>query len=103
MIFEMPKNAHWVTGRFGMMPGTYTDGGRTDGAMFLAYWTDGKDRIELFRRYLDPVEKIGDRGLQDFRGDLSGLSGGRLILEIQNGPNNNPSWDWTAWSNIKVE
>jgi len=103
MIFDMPKDAHWVTGRFGMMPGTYSDGGNTDGALFFVYWTDGKDRIELFKRYLDPVREAGDRGLMEFRGKLSGLSGGRLILEIQNGPNNNPSWDWTAWSNIKVE
>lgn len=103
MIFEMPKDARWVTGRFGMMPGTYSDGGNTDGALFLVYWTDGKDRIELFKRYLDPVQQVGDRGLQEFRGKLSGLSGGRLILEIQNGPNDNPSWDWTAWTNIKVE
>ncbi len=103
MIFDMPKNAKLVSGKFGMMPGTYTDGGNTDGALFLVYWSDGKDRIELFRRYLDPVNKLADRGLQDFQGKLTGLSGGRLFLEIQTGPNNNPSWDWTAWSNIKVE
>jgi hypothetical protein len=103
MIFDLPKNPHWVTGKFGMMEGTYTNGGNTDGALFLVYWSDGKERIELFRHYLDPVNNIADRGLHDFRGKLSGLQGGRLFLEIQNGPNNNPSWDWTAWSNIKVE
>lgn len=103
MIFEVPPGARLVTGKFGMMPGTYTDGGHTDGALFLVYWSNGADRIELFRRYLDPANNAADRGLQDFSGKLDGVSGGRLFLEIQPGPNNDPGWDWTAWSNIKIE
>jgi hypothetical protein len=103
MIFDLPKGAKFVTGQFGMLPGTYTNGGNTDGALFLIYWANGAERRELFRHYLDPVNHSTDRGLHDFSGDLTGLTGGRVILEIQNGPNNNPSWDWTAWSNIKIE
>ena len=103
MIFEMPKDPHAASGKFGMMPGTYTAGGNTDGALFLVYWSNGNDRVELFRQYLDPVNKVEDRGLKDFRVSLAGLEGGRLYLEIQNGPRNNSSWDWTAWSNIKIE
>ncbi|HEY4248782.1 MAG TPA: hypothetical protein VGM64_18310 [Lacunisphaera sp.] len=103
MIFDLPKNPKLVSGKFGMMPGTYTNGGNTDGALFIVYWSNGTDRVELFQRYLDPMKNKSDRGLQDFSGSLKGLVGGRLFLEIQNGPNNNKSWDWTAWSNIKIE
>jgi hypothetical protein len=86
-----------------MLSGTYTNGGNTDGALFLVYWSNGSERRELFRQYLDPVNREADRRLQDFSGNLTGLNGGKLYLEVQNGPNDNPSWDWTAWSNIKIE
>jgi hypothetical protein len=103
MVFDVPPGAKFVTGKFGMLSGTYTNGGNTDGALFLVYWSNGSERRELFRRYLDPVNQEADRRLQDFSGNITGLNGGRVYLEVQNGPNDNPSWDWSAWSNIKIE
>ena len=103
MIFDLPKDAKSITGKFGMMPGTYLDGGKTDGVLFLVYWTDGNKRIVLFQRYLDPLAKTADRGLQDFSADLSNLTGGRLFLETKNGPKDNQGWDWSAWTNIRIE
>ncbi len=103
MIFELPQDARWITGKFGMMDGTYTDGGNTDGALFLIYWSNGKERTVLFQRYLDPVHNPADRGLQDFSGKLSGLTSGRIYLETKNGPNDNQSWDWSTWTNVRIE
>jgi len=46
-----------VTGRFGFLEGAYTNGGRSNGAEFLILWSNGKDTVELFRRFLEPPEK----------------------------------------------
>jgi hypothetical protein len=103
MIFDLPANARTVSGKFGMLPGTYTDGGRTDGAEFVVYWSNGTDRIELFRQYLNPMKHIADRGLLDFAVSLPRVSGGHIFLEVGPGPNKDHGWDWSAWTNIKIE
>jgi hypothetical protein len=51
---------------------------------------------------LDPVNALADRGLHDFKLPLTGLTGGQLFFEVQNGPNNNSAWDWTAWTAINI-
>ena len=103
MTFNMPREPHQVSGYFGILPGAYTKGGDTDGAEFIVYWSDSSDRVELFRRFLDPLHVESDRGLQEFKVDLSHLKGGRLYLQIDPGPFGNFSWDWTFWSGIEIE
>jgi hypothetical protein len=84
------------------MPGAYKNGGDTNGAEFRVIWTDGKTEKVIFQRMLDPVKVPGDQGLQDFRADLSGISGGRLRLMISPGPYDNNAWDWTVWTGIAI-
>ncbi len=104
MTFEMPRRgATVISGRFGFLPGAYSQGGNTDGAEFIVYWTNGVARTELYRRYLDPVHNRFDRGLQPFEAQLKGLVGGKIYLQIKPGPNNNFSWDWTGWTEIEIK
>ena len=103
MVFNLPPVPHEVSGFFGFLPGTYTKGGDTNGAVFIVYWSNGAERVELFRRFLDPVRVEGDRGLQEFKVDLSKLNSGRLYLHIDPGPFGNFAWDWTCWSDIEIK
>ena len=103
MIFDMPPNAKFVSGKFGLMPGTYTNGGKTNGAEFIVYWANGSTRVDLYRKFLDPLNKEEDRGLHDFSAKLEGLSGGRLYLDVDPGPYKDHAWDWTGWSDISIE
>jgi hypothetical protein len=103
MTFDMVKDARTVSGQFGFMPGAYTNGGRTNGAEFVVYWSNGSDRVELFHRFLDPLNNVGDRGLQAFEANLSGLTGGRIYLQVKPGPYNDFSWDWTGWTDIQIK
>lgn len=102
MVFNLPKGARHLTGEFGFLETAYTDGGGTNGARFLIYWSDGTRRIDVYQRFLNPVSMVSDRGLQDFAVALDHLPAGRLYFEIHPGPDNNYSWDWTCWSNIKI-
>ncbi len=103
MIFELPPDAKTISGKFGLMPGTYLDGGKTNGAEFIVYWSNGSSRVELYRKYLDPVKKEDDRGLHEFSAKLEGLSGGKLYLEVDPGPFKDTGWDWTGWTDILIE
>lgn len=102
MTFNMPEGAKYISGSFGMMAQTYTGEGKTNGARFVIYWSNGSDRKDLYQKYLNPLSIKDDRGLHDFRADLTGLSGGLLYLEVQPGPYNDIGWDWTGWTDIYI-
>jgi hypothetical protein len=104
MVFTPPPDARRVTGFFGYVPGAYADDGNTDGGEFrVAYLHNGERRV-LFSRLLRPKQEPADQGLQPFDVDLSPLpAGGRLFLEITPGPNDEHSWDWTAWADVKIQ
>ncbi len=102
MTFNIPKDAHQVSGFFGYLPGAYSNGGKTDGAEFIVYWADGAKRVDLLKQYLDPGHNENDRGPHEFKVSLNGLEGGRLYLRIGAGPTGNYSWDWTWWSGIEI-
>lgn len=103
MIFDMPAKAHTVSGAFGMMEGTYTNGGQSNGAQFIVYWSNGITRRDIFQKFLDPLNKPEDRGLHTFSGSLDGMTGGRIYLEVDPGPYKNYAWDWTGWTDIRIE
>jgi hypothetical protein len=101
MIFDVPPGARTLSGRFGFLITAYSDGGNTNGARFIIYWSDGIRRIDLLDRLLNPVHVGADRGLQDFSFRLKGISGGRIYLETDPGPFHDKGWDWTCWTGIK--
>lgn len=103
MTFDLPpEGATEITGLFGFLPNAYQNGGKTNGAEFSIYWQDGPNRVDLFKRYLDPVPKLEDRGLHPFKIKLEGLNGGRLYFRIGTGPYNDNGWDWTGWTGIQI-
>jgi len=102
MVFDLPNGAKQLTGDFGMLETAYTGNNHSNGTHFVIYWSDGSRRIDLYQRFLSPEEVIYDRGIQDFSVKLTHLQGGRIFFEILPGPNNNFSWDWAGWSNIKI-
>ncbi len=103
MTFDLPAHASEINGKHGFLPGAYSNGGNTNGAEFLIVWSNGKDTIELYRRFMDPVKESLDRGLKNFHIDLKHLSGGRVYFRVLPGPYNDHSWDWTAWTGIEIQ
>jgi hypothetical protein len=102
MTFNLPEGAKSISGMFGFMPETYTGSGNTNGARFIIYWSNGSERKDLFQRFLNPIQVKEDRGLQEFKVDLTAVNGGQLFLEVHPGPYNDIGWDWTAWTGIKI-
>jgi hypothetical protein len=102
MIFEVPAGATMIQGAFGFVPGAYSGGGRTNGASFGVYWSDGADNMVLHERFLDPVNKVNDRGLQRFSAKLPKGSG-HVTFRIDPGPFGEYAFDWTGWCDIQIK
>lgn len=102
MTFEVPAGVTMLQGDFGFVPGAYTGEGRTNGALFTVYWTDGSDRVILHERFLNPVKQMNDRGLQHFSVRLPRASG-HVIMRIDPGPNGEYAYDWTGWTGIEFK
>jgi hypothetical protein len=101
MEFTVPEGATSMSGAFGFADGAYMGSGQTDGATFRILWKDRQQQVELYQRRLDPRHVLRDRGLQDFQVDLQRFAGGKLFLQVDPGVNNN--WDWTVWTDIKID
>lgn len=104
MTFNAPPGAKQISGQFGLLENAYSNGGNSNGAEFIVYWTSGSERVELVRRFLDPARKPADVGLQPFTVDLpANTGGGRIHLQVLAGPYNDNSWDWTAWGAVEIK
>ena len=101
MEFLVDFPASGVRGCFGIADGAYLPPAATDGADFLVEWIkpDGSKHT-LFSRALRPMTVREDRGIQSFDVPLT-PGGGRLILRITPGPNQDVSYDWTYWTDVR--
>ena len=102
MLFEVPTDATTLQGAYGFLPGAYSNGGQTKGAEFFVVWSLGNESIILHQRFLDPLNRPSDRGLQKFTVVLPDSSG-RVFLRITPGPSNQTAWDWTGWTGIEFK
>ncbi len=103
MVFDVPPGATTLSGQHGFLAGAYEGKNNTNGADFVITWSDGKDAVEIYRRFLNPKNVPDDRGLIGFQVDLRPYVGGRLYLRTLPGPYNDMGWDWTAWSKIDIK
>ena len=103
MVFNVPAGATTLSGGFGLLNAAYANGNNTNGADFVITWSDGKETVEIYRRFLDPKNRPADRGVIRFQVDLKPYSNGRLYLRTLPGPYNDTGWDWTAWTAIEIK
>ena len=102
MVFEVPSGAGELNGAFGFVPGAYSNGGRTNGAEFVITWNNGGEPVILLEKFLDPVNRLSDRGLQKFNVKLP-RSTGRVHLGVRPGAYGQFAFDWTGWTGIEFK
>lgn len=71
-----------------------------DGVQFSVYIQNDAERERVFTRYLDPKDNPDERGWQDVEVDLKRWSDMdvNLVLATGTGPKQEPTNDWSAWS-----
>jgi hypothetical protein len=58
--------------------------------------------VILLERFMDPVNRLSDRGLQKFNVKLP-KSTGRVTLRVNPGPYGQFAFDWTGWTGIEFK
>jgi hypothetical protein len=96
LVIGVPPGSRRVSFGYGIREGAYTGGNATDGVEFSldAVWASGRTE-RLWRRYLDPLARPGDRGTQNLDLELPADSPARLVLRTGAGPKNDSRWDWS--------
>lgn len=103
MSRPIPGGAQTLTAQFGIFDGAHQQSqGGTDGAGFEVWVTNAEGHAErLFERYLDPVWVESDRGRQSL--ELTIPPGATALeLRITEGVNDDNSFDWTFWRNVRL-
>lgn len=91
---------------YGLMPQTYLDGGTTDGVEFIIEALPaGGDALPVFRRFLQPVTRPEDRGMQRARVYLPpNLPAGSVLrLRTEPGPAGNGAWDQSYVTRLQIK
>jgi len=102
--FSPARTTTHVFAEFGIAEDAYTrTGGRTDGVEFviLEKKSGAADHL-LFKRFLDPVHRLGDRGAQRIDLTTSIAPESEIVFETQPGPAGDFSYDWAYWGKIRL-
>jgi len=102
LFFEIPEHASKVTIEFGMLPGSYTGRGDSDGVEFAVVLrnADGTDNV-LFSKLLNPVERESDRQVSRAEVALPLNANGQVLLRTLPGPANRNNFDWAFWQSVE--
>jgi hypothetical protein len=108
VVYERPATLAAVTFSYGLDERAYADENgqrRSDGiGVAIDFEPAGRGQTQrLFDRLLDPFAHPADRGLQTNRVTLPPGLAGRLVFLITPGPQNNTSFDWAYWAEIRGE
>jgi len=102
MDFALTEPVQTVTGRFGLLPGSYQNGNDTDGVEFVIEQVSATGAtVELFRRFLDPLHRAEDRPTQEFTVHPTREPGGKLVFRTLPGPKGSQSFDWSYWTDLE--
>jgi hypothetical protein len=100
--FQVPEGATRVSFGYGLRQGSYSGAGHTEGVEFSVegVWATGR-RAVLWERFLDPVDRAGDRGTQREELTLPPDGPSRIILHTAPGPRGDFRWDWSYLSAVR--
>ena len=101
--FELPLSgrARSVSVAFGILDAALHAAPPTDGVEFaLLLQSASQNPVLIWSRYLDPVNRASDRGIQRVQLSLSAAEDTRLIFETLPGPTT--TTDWAYWADLVI-
>jgi hypothetical protein len=105
LILNVPAGAKTFVAKIGLLPGAYTNGGKSDGVGFTLFVRppDG-ERRKIWSRLLDPTHQPADRGSIGISVPLPAApAGSHLILVTDVGPNGDRGWDQSYIEQARFE
>jgi hypothetical protein len=76
-----------------------------DGVEYQVYVNSVTPENLIFSKYIDPKHNFDERKWNEYNVNLSNYAGQNvtLIFSTLPGPNNDTSWDWAWWGDMKIE
>lgn len=104
LVMPLPDTARQMSVWFGF-PDDATEGNdATNGAIFSVWLVDGKKRVKLHERQLEPAANPDDRGLKELSLTLPERRHPRdAFLVMETDPLGSTSKDWTFWSSPDIK
>ncbi len=103
-VYDCPPTMKRLTFSFGMDEASYQQPGDTgtNGAdVVVSFQYPEGGTTQLYWRYLNPRSVGRDQGRQTAEVDIPPHpGGGHLIFQFLPGPQNDPAYDWTYWSDL---
>ena len=96
-----PAGAYSVHAVYGLVPEAYTTS-TSDGVSFAAMVLEGANKKILFHRFVDPVHRVHDRGLQSFDATFTTAGPADLWLYTNPGIHNDAACDWAFWGAVRI-
>lgn len=98
-----PSAATRIEWDYGMISAAWErDGDKSDGVeLTITGISPGREERKIFRRWLDPVRRPEDRGVQQEVIPYQPLPG--ELLHFKTGPGGSYSYDWAFWERIEVK
>jgi len=99
LVFEAPSRSTLVTGKLGILPGSYRHS--YDLRFTVELLRSGTRRL-LFERTLDPAHRKADRELQSFSVRIPEGDAGEIVLGTSVGPGPHGRGDWGCWGGVEI-
>jgi hypothetical protein len=96
IAWQLDASTREIVFEYGMNSSAYLRGGGTDGVdLTFELQSDGAPPRPVFHRFLDPVNRLADRGHLTSRIALPAFPPGtRLVVRTGPGPRHDDAWDW---------
>ena len=105
LVFATPLGARHIEAIWGLPEAAYATGSLavTDGITIdiIAHLASGR-RQRLYKRTLNPAQNQQDRGPQKIHLELPEGFAGKLIFQLGNGQNQDPTNDWAYWASVRI-
>jgi hypothetical protein len=104
-VFPLEGTERELTMTFGIEANAYTEDRATDGVTFIVELNPpGSPAKTVFKRHLDPLKVMSDRGPQTELVLLPTFPlGSKLTLRADPGPTGNNAWDWSYFTQFEVK
>lgn len=101
--WALEPGRHRLEGAFGLVPDAYRVHA-SDGATFVVVVEEeGRPARILLHRRLDPRGVAEDRGAQELAIEFRCDAPAKLVLSTGPGPAGTDAFDWTYWSDLRIE
>jgi hypothetical protein len=100
--FELATpGAYVLSAIYGLVPEAYSKY-TSDGVSMSALLEQGPAKRILFRRFVDPIHRVSDRGIQNLGLQFTTTEPATLYLYTNPGIHNDPSFDWAFWGAVRI-